>query len=293
MKIAIKIILLSIKTLIHSKINYIKKSSHKKVNMIDIEYIKGIATEVGESLSSYRGNIEKSDLKFKNDRDIVSIYDEKTEQFIIKSILKKYPEHNIFGEETGRTSKKSEYCWVIDPIDGTTSFVHGQPFYSISIALMKNNEIIFGLIYAPRLSEMFWAKKGQGAYLNNKKIYVSKRKKLIDSVLSTGFACLRAGLKKNNLELFVEIAPKLRGIRRFGSAALDLAYVSCGYLDGFWEQQLQLYDVAAGVLLVKEAGGEVCDYEGGNNYPKNGIIAGNQNITKILKTHTLNFYNES
>ena len=253
--------------------------------MLDIEYIKQIALEAGKDLCLYRGNIEQSDLKFKNDRDIVSVYDEKTEAFIIDGILKKYPEHNIFGEETGRTLKESEYCWVIDPIDGTTSFVHGQPFYSISIALQKNNETIFGLIYAPRLNEMFWAQKGQGAYLNGNRISVSKRTKLIDCVLATGFACLRAGVKNNNLEVFSRIAPELRGIRRFGSAALDLAYVSCGYIDGFWEQQLQLYDIAAGVLLVQEAGGIVVDYYGGNAFPEKGLIAGNKTIVKAIQAY--------
>ena len=253
--------------------------------MLDVEYIKGIALEAGKDLCSYKGNMEQSDLKFKNDRDIVSIYDEKTEDFIISGILTKYPEHNIFGEESGRTLKDSEYCWVIDPIDGTTSFVHGQPFYSISIALQKNNETIFGLIYAPRLKEMFWAQKGQGAYLNGKAISVSKRSKLIDCVLSTGFACLRAGLKNNNLEVFSRIAPELRGIRRFGSAALDLAYVSCGYIDGFWEQQLQLYDIAAGVLIVQEAGGVIVDYNGENFFPENGLIAGNKIIVKAIQKY--------
>lgn len=248
-----------------------------------IEFVKKLAGEAGEKLLGYSGELSKDELMFKNERDLVTAYDRETEDFLVAGILAKYPEHNIFGEETGKTDKISEYCWVIDPIDGTTSFVHGQPFYSISIALQKKGETILGVVYAPKLNEMFWSEKGQGAFRNGTSIRVSKRDKLIQSVLSTGFACLRAELPKNNLERFCRITPKLRGIRRFGSAAVDLSYVACGCLEGFWEMNLKPYDVAAGILILQEAGGIVCDFNGGNDFPENGIVATNGLIAEELQ----------
>lgn len=247
-----------------------------------LEYIKKLAEQSGEKLLAYSGNLKADELDFKNERDLVTDYDKMTEDFLVAGILKKYPDHNIFGEETGKTTKDSEYCWIIDPIDGTTSFVHGQPFFSISIALQKNNQTILGLVCAPKLNEMFWAEKGQGAYRNGKPIRVSKRDKLINSVLCTGFACLRAQLPQNNLERFCRIAPNLRGIRRYGSAAIDLSYVACGCLEGFWEMNLKPYDVAAGILILQEAGGMVTDFQGKSNYPDDGIVATNGLISEEL-----------
>lgn len=247
-----------------------------------IEYIKTLSEQAGEKLLTYNGQLKAEDLDFKNERDLVTSYDKQTEDFLVSGILKKFPDHNIFGEETGKTDKSSEYCWIIDPIDGTTAFVHGQPFFSISIALQKNGETILGVVNAPRLQEMFWAEKGKGAYLNGKRIKVSSRDKLINSVLATGFACLRAGKAENNLERFCRIAPELRGIRRYGSAAIDLAYVACGCLDGFWEMNLAPYDVAAGILILQEAGGVVTDFSGGNDFPEKGIVATNGLIADEL-----------
>lgn len=247
-----------------------------------IEFIKELAEDAGKKLLAFSGELASEDLKFKNDRDLVTTYDQQTEDFLVSGILKKFPDHNIFGEETGKTDKSSEYCWIIDPIDGTTSFVHGQPFYSISIALQKNGNTILGLVYAPRLQEMFWAERGQGAFRNGKPVKVSSRNKLIQSVLCTGFACLRAECSENNLERFCRIAPELRGIRRFGSAAVDLSYVACGCLEGFWEMNLQPYDVAAGVIILQEAGGVVTDFEGGDEYPDKGIVATNGLIADEL-----------
>jgi len=227
--------------------------------------------------------LKTCDLSFKNRKDLVTVTDRKVENFITGCIRKKFPSHDILGEETGRSGFSSDYLWVIDPIDGTTSFVHDQPFYCISIGLQHHGRTICGAVYLPRLDELFYADKETGkAFLNNSPIRVSGTDKLVDSVMATGFACLRAGLSQNNLEYFNKIVPKLRDIRRCGSAAMDLCYVACGRFDGFWEMNLNLYDIAAGAFIVSCAGGRVCDFNGKNNFPEHGIVAGNRKIIEKL-----------
>ena len=247
-----------------------------------LEFIKNIAEEAGNRLLAFSGNFDTGELQFKSARDLVTVYDKQTEEFIVGEILKRYPDHAIFAEESGKSENSGEYCWIIDPIDGTTSFVHQQPFYSISIALQKAGETVLGLVYAPKMGEMFWAEKGRGAFMNDSPVKVSSSDKLINSVLATGFACLRAGMKENNLAAFCRIAPEIRGIRRYGSAALDLAYTACGKLDGFWELNLKPYDVAAGIIILQEAGGQVTDFKGEANFPEQGIVATNKFIHNEL-----------
>jgi myo-inositol-1(or 4)-monophosphatase len=211
------------------------------------------------------------------------VVDRKVEDFIVRMIKENFPGHDIIGEETGKTDRGDESCWIIDPIDGTTSYFHGQPYYSVSIAYMRNGTVEAGVVYAPALGQLFSAEKGEGAWLNGStKLEVTQTDSMINSVLATGFACLRAGRQPNNLSLLSVVLPKIRDIRRCGSAAIDLAYVAAGKLDGFWEMDLNIYDVAAGVLLVEEAGGEVFDMEGKGNYPSAGIAATNGKITQAL-----------
>lgn len=245
-----------------------------------IEFVKKIAVSAGEMAIAEFAKSGTLKLDFKSEKDLVTEADRKIEEFIVSEIHGKYPDHDIFGEETGKTAKGNEFCWVIDPIDGTTSFVHGQPFFSVSIALQKNGETVAGAVNAPKLGELYWAAKGEGAYCNKERIHVSSRDRLVNSVLSTGFACIRSDLKENNLPIFNKILPKLRGVRRYGSAAIDLSYVACGRLEGFWELNLKPYDIAAGVLILREAGGEVCDLRGKQNYPDDGVLATNGKITK-------------
>ena len=247
-----------------------------------IEFIKKIAVEAGKISLAEFSLLRDENIDFKNDKDIVTVADRKVEEHIISRIREKYPDHGIFAEESGKSSTGSRFRWVIDPIDGTTSFVHGQPYYSVSIALQEAGRTICAVVNAPRLGELFWAEKGRGAFCNGEKMSVTRRDRLINSVLSTGFACLRANLPENNLPYFCKIAPRLRGIRRYGSAAIDLAYVASGRLEGFWEFELKPYDIAAGVLLVEEAGGHVCDFKGGKNYPEEGTVATNGKITTEL-----------
>ncbi len=247
-----------------------------------IEFVKDIVLESGKICLAEQKILTQSQVEFKSKKDLVTHTDRKVENFIIEQITKKYPSHNIHGEETGKTNYNSEYLWIIDPIDGTTSFFHGHPFYCISIALQYQGVTKLGAVYAPKLNEFFYAQKDTGAFLNDTPIQVSETNELIQSVMATGFACLRSDLKDNNLKNFNKIVPQLRDIRRFGSAALDLCYVAAGRLEGFWEMNLNIYDVAAGILIVEEAGGIVVDFLGKNNIPFDGIIASNPYIKDKL-----------
>jgi len=244
-------------------------------------FLKDLIKQAGTICLKDQKNLKPSDVNFKNKKDLVTITDKKIEDFIIKQLRAKYPTHNILGEETGRTLFPSDYLWIIDPIDGTTSFFHQQPFYSVSIALQHLGQTICGAVYAPRLDELFHADK-DGAFLNDHPIRVSESDQLINCVMATGFACLRADLSHNNLPYFNKIVPKLRDIRRYGSAAIDLCYVACGRLDGFWEMNLNVYDIAAGAFIVEKAGGILCDFKGYNHYPEQGIIATNNQLKMKL-----------
>lgn len=247
-----------------------------------LTFLKDCIQQAGIICRKEQRLLKPSDVKFKNSKDLVTVTDKKVEDFIIRTIQNKYPSHNIYGEETGQTHYPSEYLWIIDPIDGTTSFLHQQPFYSISIAVQYRGETIYGAVYAPSLDELFYADKDTGAFLNGQFISVTATKELINSVMATGFACLRAGLSINNLAYFNKIVPQLRDIRRYGSAALDLCYVACGRLDGFWEMHLNIYDIAAGAFIASRAGAAVSDFKGGSKFPEQGIIAANSHLQKKL-----------
>ena len=245
-------------------------------------FLKNLILQAGDICKKEQKLLKPEDVEFKDTKDLVTVIDKKVEDFIVKKIKEDYPGHDIFGEETGRTNLSSDYLWIIDPIDGTTSFFHQQPFYSVSIAVQYQGKTILGAVFAPRLDELFMADIDKGAFLNGEPICVTNTSKLVNSVMATGFACLRANLKDNNLKYFNKIAPQLRDIRRYGSAAVDLCYVACGRVDGFWEMHLNLYDIAAGAFIVEQAGGIVCDFNGGSNFPEQGIIASNKNIQKNL-----------
>ena len=240
-----------------------------------IRYLQEILGAAGELCLSGLAEDLSRDLEFKDSKDLVTVIDRRVEDYLVRQIKDRFPGHDIIGEESGSHLTGSEYCWVIDPIDGTTSYFHRQPYFSVSIALKEKGKLLCGGVYAPALDQMFLAARGEGAALNGKPIHVSQSSRMADSVLATGFACLRAGLEDNNLGYFNRIMPEIRDVRRCGSAALDLAYVAAGKYDGFWEMNLNEYDVAAGILLVLEAGGQVFDFKGDNHYPQEGIIATN------------------
>jgi len=246
-----------------------------------LDFIRTLAEKAGHIAMERRGTLKDSDIEFKGATDLVTEVDKEVEAFIVGEIAKAFPGHSTYGEEAGRKGS-SDYCWIIDPIDGTTSYVHGQPFFSVSIGLRHKGIPILAAVCAPQLGETFYAERGSGAYVNGVRMHVSRREKLIDSVMATGFACIRARHKINNLGRFTRLLPKLRGIRRYGSAAIDMAYVAAGRLEGFWEMDLKLYDIAAGELLVTEAGGRVCDFKQGACYPEAGTVATNRLVDKEL-----------
>lgn len=222
----------------------------------------------------------------KRPHDLVTDVDQRVEQEIISVVHKAYPSHGFLCEEGGEISG-DDYQWIIDPIDGTRNFVHGFPHFAISIAVAYKNRIEHGVIYDPNRQELFTATRGKGAQLNERRIRVSERKRLEDCLLGTGFA-YRHKDKDNPLpaKIFQSLMPICGDVRRAGAATLDLAYVACGRLDGFWEMGLNLWDIAAGLLLVKEAGGIVCDPYGGEDYIKTGnIVAANPAVMRqFLKT---------
>lgn len=249
-----------------------------------IDFLTELANLAGEESLRYFGKITEGDIEGKaTSKDLVSIADKAIEKLIVAKILERFPDHDIFGEETGHRGIQSEYCWVIDPIDGTQSFVKHHPYYSISIALYKNGKGYAGAVCAPALGRLFTAVSGQGAFENGKPIHVSDCTELDHAACATGFARLRENKVEPVLEKFVRVLPHLRDIKRCGSAALDLAMTASGVFDGYWEEGLQLYDVAAGAIIVREAGGFVCDLNGGEDYPANGIIAGTPAIATALQ----------
>jgi myo-inositol-1(or 4)-monophosphatase len=192
--------------------------------------------------------------------NIVTEYDKKSEELIINFIRKKYPSHSIVAEESGEHEKSSEYTWIVDPIDGTTNFAHGLPIFSVSIGIQKDNEIVYGVIYDVMRDALYSCEKGSGAFCNGRKLSVSTNDDLRKSVLVTGFPYDISENPEHAIEHFISFLKEARAVRRLGSAAIDLCYVAEGVFDGFWEVSLNAWDMAAGVLLVNEAGGVVTDF---------------------------------
>ena len=215
------------------------------------------------------------------DVDMVTEVDFLCEKLIISKIKELYPLHSIISEEAGESLNENEYVWIIDPLDGTNNYFHGYPVFAVSIALRRGSEPLIGVVYSPYIEEMFWAAKGMGAYLNDEKISVSETDNLKGALLATGFPYDKAvDVKHNNIEIFAHIVPYIMGIRRSGSAAYDLCCAACGRLDGYWEMKIKLWDMAAGELIMLEAGGGVLyhTHEKGIN-----IIAGNPTMVKLVQ----------
>jgi myo-inositol-1(or 4)-monophosphatase len=202
------------------------------------------------------------DITFKGDIDLVTEVDLLCEKEIISRIKKQFPDHDILAEESGATQRHSEYRWIIDPLDGTVNYSHGFPSYCVSIGLEQKGEIVLGVIYSSCLDELFVAEKGKGSTLNSKPISVSAISSVKKSLLITGFAYDVGQSDNDNLDHFQNFVKESQAVRRMGSAALDLCYVAAGRADGFWELNLHAWDMAAGILIIREAGGEVTRFEG-------------------------------
>jgi len=201
-----------------------------------------------------------------NDSDVVTAADKASENLIKTIIRKTYPEHGIIAEESGCENERSEWRWVIDPLDGTTNFSQGLPVFSVSIALERNETPVVGVVYAPYLGELFHAVRGEGAFLNGKRIYCSDKSVFSECVIATGMPYDKLVNPDNNLREISSLAPFARGIRRMGSAAIDLSYVAAGFYDAYWELNLKRWDVSAGILIAKEAGAKVYSIRENRNY---------------------------
>jgi len=223
-------------------------------------------------------NVNKAiKINFKGRVNVVTDIDRGAEEIIISMIRESFPDHHILAEETPAINTSSPFKWIIDPLDGTTNFIHGLPIFAVSIAVEFDGEIIVGVVYDPTRNELFSAIKNAGAFLNEKQIKVSQIKTLSESLTATGFPYETDSVFENNMEIFRAVYRKCQGVRRAGSAALDVCYVAAGRFDGFWEFGLNPWDVSAGALIVQEAGGQVGDY--------NGMKFSSDNVSQIIASN--------
>jgi myo-inositol-1(or 4)-monophosphatase len=248
---------------------------------ISLTVLEQVVREAGTIALTYFKDLKNVSIDKKSPRDFVTAADVAVEAFLKQTLTEKYPEYGFWGEESGKSANQTNR-WIVDPIDGTHSFSKGQYFWSISVALEMNHQLIIGAVYAPALDDYYCAEQGKGAWKNGAPIRVSDETSLGNSMIATGFACLRNYLPDNNLPRFARIAQLTAGQRRFGSAAMDLCLVADGQVDAFWEQELNLYDVAAGVLIAREAGATVTDFQGNVGiFPKH-ILATNGKLLEQL-----------
>ncbi len=230
------------------------------------------ARRAGSIINRASFDLDKLTVEQKAPSDYVSEVDRAAEQAIIQILHDAYPQHSILAEESGLTDKNSEYQWIIDPLDGTTNFLHGFPQYCVSIALAIKGVVTHGVIFDPVRNELFTATKGAGAFMNDRRMRVSKTLYIKDALIGTGFPYKEFGNVDRYMAIFKDMMQKSAGIRRPGAAALDLAYVACGRYDGFWEAGLNPWDVAAGGLFILESGGLIADFKGDSNWLNDGTV---------------------
>ena len=242
------------------------------------------AEKAGRGLVRDFSEVEKLQVSVKGPGEFVSIADTRAERSIRDELKRARPAYGLLMEESGeQAGTDAAMRWVVDPLDGTTNFLHGIPHFCVSIALQRDDEIVAGVIYDPVKDERFWAEKGEGAYLNDQRLRVSARRRLTDAVIATGIPFRGRGEHPLYLRQLEAVMANTAGVRRLGSAALDLAYVAAGRFDGFWEQWLAPWDTAAGILLIREAGGFVTEIDGGSGMLRSGsVLAGNQNLHAAL-----------
>ncbi|MBC5774616.1 inositol monophosphatase [Pontibacter sp. KCTC 32443] len=245
-----------------------------------------IARSAGAFIKQEVSDFDRSKVEMKGFNNLVSYVDKQAEEKLVNDLRKLLPEAGFITEEETATERGDRYNWIIDPLDGTTNFTHGLHHFAVSIGLMENDEMVLGVIYAPMMDECFYATKGNGAYLNDKQIKVSDAEGLKDSLIATGFPYYDFGLTQQYLQVLGGFMAVSHGVRRIGSAALDLAYVAAGRFEGFFEYNLNAWDVAAGVVIVQEAGGKLSKFTAGGDYVfGREIVASNGNIhNEMLQT---------
>ena len=246
-----------------------------------------IAKEAGALLLERFGRLSGAEIERKGPRDFVTAADRDAEALIVRRLSQAFPEHGILAEEGGgRDDARDRPTWVVDPLDGTTNYMHGIPFFAVSLGLVTAGRPVLGVVHAPALAQTFWGGPGQGAWEGDRPISVSVTPSLPDALLATGFAYDIERLPDDNLDNLARIARVARGIRRFGSAALDLAYVASGRLDGYWELHLSPWDVAGGAAILLAAGGELTDFRGGSDWLfGRNLVATNGMIHAVLRGH--------
>ena len=244
-------------------------------------FLEQAIRDAGAIAMAHFKDLKNLEVSKKSSRDLVTKADVAVEAFLKETFAKEYPQFGFWGEESGKTENQNSR-WIVDPIDGTHSFSKGQYFWAISVALEIDQDLVFGAVYAPALNDYYAAEKGKGALKNGQPITVSSETELASAMIATGFACLRSYLKENNLQRFCRFAEVTTGQRRFGSAALDLCLVADGQVDAYWEQELNLYDVAAGALIALEAGATVTDFDGRKGIFPQQILATNGKILEQM-----------
>jgi myo-inositol-1(or 4)-monophosphatase len=246
------------------------------------------ARRAGRSLKRDLGEIENLQVSLKGPANFVTMADKRAEEILYTDLAKARPGYGFVGEEGGsREGSDKSHTWIVDPLDGTTNFLHGIPQFAISIGLAREGAIIAGVIYNPANDDLFTAERGKGAFLNDTRLRVAGRKQLADCVIGCGLPHLGRGDHKLGFAEMSAIQPRVAGLRRFGAASLDMAFVAAGRLDGYWERNLKAWDVAAGIIMIREAGGVVGDIHGGDLLKTGDVVCGNENIhgelVKILK----------
>jgi myo-inositol-1(or 4)-monophosphatase len=244
----------------------------------DLNYLMRIARQAGQILME--GYLKQHEIRHKGRIDLVTEMDSRSEEYLLGEIRRDFKDHTIVTEESGLIEGVQEHCWFIDPLDGTSNYAHGVPVFSVTIAYAFHGAITLGVTVDPTRNHCFSAERGQGAFLNGQPLHVSATRELVDAMLATGFPADLHDPAKNNLENFSRFLMSAQSIRRLGSAALDIAYVAAGWLDGYWEIGIHPWDIAAGTLLIQEAAGLVTDVQGEADFfkPPYSLIAANPHL---------------
>ncbi|MBD1392213.1 inositol monophosphatase family protein [Mucilaginibacter glaciei] len=257
-----------------------------------ITQVIDVSKEAGQFIRQERKTFDPDKIEYKGLNDLVSYVDKTAEELIVKGLELILPEAGFITEEKTQNRAGERYNWIIDPLDGTTNFIHGLPTFSVSIALQDYDELVLGVVYEVNQDECFYAHKGAPAYLNGKEIKVSKIPTVAQSLLATGFPYYDFTKQDAYLKMFAELMRNCHGIRRIGSAAVDLAYTACGRFESFYEYNLNAWDIAAGIVIVKQAGGHVVNFSGGNEVINTReLLATNGNITAEMLDYIAKYFN--